>query len=212
MLGRLIMLVRGRHLHRGHIALIALLHEAGDFLLQKLDNVPNERSALLKVVRDFVNISVLLPGRVFGFLNLLLDLGNFSRFFLLSSGLGTLCFSNALRATRVDGRLQLVVLNLNGFNVSVQLIDISQETEVSLFQTHKDLHNFLNVADLCAGFNGGKGLFEDLDVLHVLLDMPALDGVEEADLQNPPVHGALRKGFFLIRHHEVLPPRARAPR
>ena len=26
---------------------------------------------------------------------------------------------------------------------------------------------------------------------------PALDRVEEADLQNPPMHGALRKGFFL---------------
>jgi len=30
-----------------------------------------------------------------------------------------------------------------------------------------------------------------------LTSVPALDRVEEADLQNPPMHGALRKGFFL---------------
>ena len=51
-----------------------------------------------------------------------------------------------------------------------------------------------------------SGLLEDLDVLHVLLDMPPLDRVQEADLQDPPVHRALREGLLLVRHHEVLPP------
>mmetsp|Transcript_88326 Transcript_88326/g.248771 ORF Transcript_88326/g.248771 Transcript_88326/m.248771 type:complete len:202 (+) Transcript_88326:991-1596(+) len=97
--------------------------------------------------------------------------------------------------------LQLLVLDLDRLDLSVQLVHVCQQAEITLLEHDEDLYDLFDLVNTSALLDGRKGLLEHLDVLLMLPDVPPLDAVQEGQLKNSTVHELLGKGFLFVGDH-----------
>mmetsp|Transcript_75338 Transcript_75338/g.191121 ORF Transcript_75338/g.191121 Transcript_75338/m.191121 type:complete len:214 (-) Transcript_75338:211-852(-) len=145
--------------------------EAAILLLHGLEDRVDERLAPLQDLRMLRRHQLVVLRALGGAFDLLLQVRE-----LEVPRLGVLLLEALVRG---EAPVQLAILPLKGLDFAVQRIHIRQETEVALLQGDEDLDDFLDVGDARRGLDGGESLLEHLDVLLVLPDVPALDGVQE---------------------------------
>jgi len=104
----------------------------------------------------------------------------------------------------LDVAIQLFVPFLERLNLPIQLVHVREQAEIPLLELHEYLHDLFDVGDPRRGLDRRKSLFEDLNVLLVLLDVAALNRVQEGKLQDPLHHRRLAEIQLLIRD-KILP-------